>query len=286
MNILVTGGAGYIGSHACKALAAQGHVPITYDDLSRGNRWAVKWGPLLEGDIADAVRLRAALEQYRPAALMHFSAYAYVGESVEKPLLYYRNNFAATASLLHTLTEFGCIPMVFSSSCAVYGEPERLPIPEDHPQRPINPYGHSKLFVERMLADVATASGLSWMALRYFNAAGADPDGEIGEAHDPETHLVPLVLAAARRGVPVRIFGDDYDTRDGTCVRDYVDLSDIADAHVNALEHLHNGGERGTLNLAKARGFSVKEVIAAAEKVCGHAVRHEPAPRRPATRRS
>ena len=166
MNILVTGGAGYIGSHACKALAAKGHVPITYDDLSRGNRWAVKWGPLLEGDIADAVRLRAALEQYRPAALMHFSAYAYVGESVEKPLLDYRNNFAATASLLHTLTEFGCIPVVFSSSCAVYGEPERLPIPEDHPQRPINPYGHSKLFVERMLADVATASGLPWMALR------------------------------------------------------------------------------------------------------------------------
>ncbi len=281
MNILVTGGAGYIGSHACKALAAKGHVPITYDDLSRGNRWAVKWGPLLEGDIADATRLRAALEQYRPAALMHFSAYAYVGESVEKPLLYYRNNFAGTASLLHTLTEFGCIPVVFSSSCAVYGKPERLPIPEEHPQRPINPYGHSKLFVERMLADLRTASGLSWMALRYFNAAGADPNGEIGEAHEPETHLIPLVLAAARNGVPVRIFGDDYETSDGTCVRDYVHVADIADAHVNALEHLLNGGESEALNLANARGFSVKEVIAAAEKVCDCAVPHETAARRP-----
>jgi UDP-glucose-4-epimerase GalE len=281
MNILVTGGAGYIGSHVCKALAAKGHMPITYDDLSRGNRWAVKWGPLLEGEIADAARLRAALERYQPKALMHFSAYAYVGESVEKPILYYRNNFAATASLLDTLMGFGCIPVVFSSSCAVYGKPERLPIVEDHPQRPINPYGRSKLFVEHLLGDLAIACGLRWMALRYFNAAGADPDGEIGEAHDPETHLVPLVLAAARDGVPVRIFGDDYHTADGTCVRDFVHVTDIADAHVKALEHLLNGGESGAFNLANARGFSVREVIATAEKVCGRAVPQEIAARRP-----
>src|SRR6266849_139635 len=281
MNILVTGGAGYIGSHACKALAAKGHVPITYDDLSRGNRWAVKWGPLLEGDIADAVRLRAGLEQYQPAALMHFSAYAYVGESVEKPLLYYRNNFAATASLLHTLTEFGCIPVVFSSSCAVYGEPERLPIPEDHPQRPINPYGHSKLFVERMLADLATASGLCWMALRYFNASGADPDGEIGEAHDPETHLVPLVLATALgRRAQIDIYGTDYPTPDGSAVRDYIHVQDLAEAHVAALARLLGGGTSLAVNLGTGAGHSVREVIDAAERITGRRIARREMPRR------
>ena len=189
MNILVTGGAGYIGSHACKALAAKGYVPITYDNLSRGNAWAVKWGPFEHGDIADSQQLRAVLEKYRPRALMHFAAYAYVGESVEQPLLYYGNNFAGTAVLLQTVVDYQCIPVVFSSSCATYGVPERVPITEDHPQRPINPYGYSKLFVERMLADLNVACCLPWIALRYFNAAGADPRGEIGEAHDPETHL-------------------------------------------------------------------------------------------------
>src|SRR6266568_6476010 len=238
LNILVTGGAGYIGSHACKALAAAGYVPIAYDNLSRGNRWAVKRGPLEQGDIADPARVRAVLEKYRPAALMHFAAYAYVGESVEQPLLYYKNNFAGTAALLQTVLGFRTIPVVFSSSCASYGVPERVPIPEDHPQRPINPYGYSKLFIERMLADLNVASGLPWIALRYFNAAGADPDGQIGEAHDPETHLTPLVLAAALTGVPVRIFGNDYETPDGTCIRDYIHVSDIADAHLRALEHL------------------------------------------------
>ena len=281
MNILVTGGAGYIGSHACKALAAKGYVPITYDNLSRGNVWAVKWGPFEHGDIADSQQLRAVLEKYRPRALMHFAAYAYVGESVEQPLLYYGNNFAGTAVLLQTVVDYQCIPVVFSSSCATYGVPERVPITEDHPQRPINPYGYSKLFVERMLADLNVACCLPWIALRYFNAAGADPRGAIGEAHDPETHLIPLVLAAARTGAPVRIFGNDYDTVDGSCVRDYIHVSDIADAHVLALEYLLNGGSSCALNLANARGYSVKEVIAAAETVCGRTISSEIVARRP-----
>jgi UDP-glucose-4-epimerase GalE len=280
LNVLVTGGAGYIGSHACKALAAKSYVPITYDNLSRGNVWAVKWGPLEKGDIADGQQLRTVLEKYRPRALMHFAAYAYVGESVDQPLLYYGNNFAGTAVLLQTVVDHHRVPIIFSSSCATYGIPERVPIAEDHPQRPINPYGHSKLFVERMLADLNVACGLPWVALRYFNAAGADPDGEIGEAHTPETHLIPLVLTAARTGTPVRIFGDDYGTPDGTCVRDYVHVSDIADAHVQALEYLLNGGNSCALNLANARGYSVKEVIAAAETVCRCTIRSETAPRR------
>jgi UDP-arabinose 4-epimerase len=281
LNILVTGGAGYVGSHACKALAAKGYVPITYDNLSRGNIWAVKWGPLEKGDIADGQRIRAVLEKYRPRALMHFAAYAYVGESVEQPLLYYGNNFTGTAVLLQTAVDYHCIPIVFSSSCATYGLPERVPIAEDHPQHPINSYGHSKLFVERMLADLNVACGLPSIALRYFNAAGADPHGEIGEAHDPETHLIPLVLAAARAGTPVRIFGDDYDTADGSCVRDYIHVTDIADAHVQALEYLLNGGGSCALNLANERGCSVKEVIAAAETVCHRSIRSETAARRP-----
>lgn len=269
------------GSHACKALAAKGYVPITYDNLCRGNRWAVEWGPLEQGDIADENKVRAVLERYRPAALMHFAAYAYVGESVEQPLLYYGNNFAGTASLLKSIVGFQTIPVVFSSSCATYGVPERVPILEDLPQHPINPYGHSKLFVERMLADLNVACGLPWLALRYFNAAGADPNGEIGEAHDPETHLIPLVLAAARSGSPVKVFGNDYDTPDGSCVRDYIHVSDIADAHVRALEYLLNGGQSCALNLANAPGYSVMEVIAAAESICGRRIPWEPNPRRP-----
>jgi UDP-glucose-4-epimerase GalE len=281
VNILVTGGAGYIGSHACKALAAQGYTPISYDNLSRGNRWAVKWGPLEEGNISDKSRVRAVLEKYRPAALMHFAAYSYVGESVLHPLMYYENNFSGTAALLAAVLEFECLPIVFSSSCATYGVPNTLPISEDHPQHPINPYGCSKLFVEQMLRDLNAANGLKWVSLRYFNAAGADPDGEIGEAHDPETHLIPLILISTRAGVPFRIFGTDYDTPDGTCIRDFIHVSDIADAHVQALEHLLGGGESCALNLANARGFSVKEVVAAAERVSGRTVRLEIAARRP-----
>jgi UDP-arabinose 4-epimerase len=280
MNILVTGGAGYIGSHACKALAARGHLPITYDNLSRGNRWAVKWGPLEEGDIVDHRKVGSILEKYQPSAVMHFAAYAYVGESVQQPLLYYENNTAGTAMLLRAILNFRSVPVIFSSSCASYGVPERLPVSEDHPQRPINAYGHSKLFVECMLTDLGIAYGLPWVALRYFNAGGADPGGEIGEAHNPETHLIPVVLAAARTGTPVRIFGTDYDTPDGSCVRDYVHVSDIADAHVQALEYLLSGGSSCALNLANTRGYSVKEVIAAAEVVCERSICWEVAVRR------
>jgi UDP-glucose-4-epimerase GalE len=277
----VTGGAGYIGGHACKALAAQGHLPITYDNLSRGNRSAVRWGPFEEGDITDALKLRSVLEKYQPRAIMHFSAYACVAESVQRPLLYYENNFAGTAALLQTMMDYERIPVVFSSTCATYGIPEHVPIREDHPQTPINPYGWSKLFVERILADLSVACGLRWIALRYFNAAGADPKGEIGEMHDPETHLIPLILEAARMGTPVRIYEDDYPTIDGTCVRDYIHVSDIADAHVRALDYLLGGGDSCALNLANARGYSVKEVIAAAEKVCGRSIARQIMPRRP-----
>ena len=277
----MTGGAGYIGSHACKALATRGFMPITYDNLSRGNRWAVKWGPLEEGDIGDAGRVQTVLEKYKPIALMHFAAYAYVGESVELPLLYYKNNFTDTVTLLTSMLKFKCMPVVFSSTCASYGVPECIPISENHPQRPINPYGRSKLLVEWLLADLNVAYGLPWVSLRYFNAAGADPDGEIGEAHEPETHLIPLVISASRTGAEVQIFGCDYPTLDGTCVRDYIHVSDIADAHVRALTHLLQGGESCALNLANARGYSVKEVIATAEKVCGNTIRSKIEPRRP-----
>ncbi|MEA2981354.1 MAG: UDP-arabinose 4-epimerase [Alphaproteobacteria bacterium] len=272
LNILVTGGAGFIGSHACKALAKSGFHPITYDNLSRGHREAVKWGPLEVGDVADSGRLHAVLEQHQPAAVMHFAAYAYVGESVENPLLYYRNNVAGSAALLQAVIEYKPLPFVFSSTCATYGIPDKIPITEDHPQRPINPYGFSKLVVERMLADIAVSHQLPWVALRYFNAAGSDPENEIGEMHDPETHLIPLVLEAARSGLPVQIFGTDYDTPDGTCIRDYVHVTDIADAHVRALNHLLAAGESCAINLSNARGHSVKEVIETAENICKHTI--------------
>jgi UDP-arabinose 4-epimerase len=280
LNILVTGGAGYIGSHVCKLLAAKGYVPITFDNLSRGHRAAVKWGPLEIGNIENQQQLREVLELYRPTAVMHFAAFAYVGESVQKPLLYYRNNVAGSLALLETILEFRPLPLIFSSSCVTYGIPQSIPISEYHPQHPINPYGQSKLLVERMLADAGRAHGLPWIALRYFNAAGADPDRQIGEDHDPETHLIPLVLKAARDRTVVEIYGTDYDTPDGTCVRDYVHVVDIAEAHVRALEHLLRNGESTAVNLANARGYSVKEVIAMAERVCGCAISTTTASRR------
>lgn len=272
MHILVTGGAGYIGSHACKRLAAAGYTPVVYDNLSRGNRWAVKWGPFEYGDIADFSRLFQAFQTYRPVAVMHFAAFAYVGESVEHPLLYYINNVSGTAMLLNAVVRYGPIPVVFSSTCASYGIPEQLPISEEHPQRPINPYGYSKLFAEQLLRDAERAHGLRWISLRYFNAAGADPDGEIGEAHDPETHLIPLAIRAARKRDPLLIFGDDYETPDGSCVRDYIHVFDIAEAHVAAAKYLLGGGESRALNLANARGFSVKEVVRVTERVSGSTV--------------
>jgi UDP-glucose-4-epimerase GalE len=280
-NIIVTGGAGFIGSHACKALANAGYTPIVYDNLSRGHREAVKWGPLEVGDIGNVERVREMLERYQPEAIIHFAAYAYVGESVQHPLLYYRNNVAGSAALLQAIIDFKPLPIVFSSTCATYGVPKRIPLTESHAQQPINPYGYSKLVVEHMLQDLGTSNRLPWVALRYFNAAGSDPDGEIGEAHEPETHLIPLVLQAALGGAPVQIFGTDYDTPDGTCIRDYVHVNDLADAHIRALRYLLNGGESCALNLANANGYSVKDVIVAAERVCNRKIPVNLAPRRP-----
>jgi UDP-arabinose 4-epimerase len=269
-NILVTGGAGYIGSHACKALAQAGYTPIAYDNLVYGHREAVRWGPLEVADIADRARLDAVIAQYRPEAVMHFAAYAYVGESVQDPAKYYRNNVAGTLTLLEALVHHGIRHIVFSSTCATYGIPERTPIDEDHPQHPINPYGASKLMIERMLQDFDAAYALRSVSLRYFNAAGADPDGEIGEDHDPETHLIPLALQAALgQREALQVFGTDYPTPDGSCIRDYIHVTDLAQAHVQALDYLANGGVTTALNLGTGRGHSVLEVIEAARKVTG-----------------
>jgi len=281
-TILVTGGAGYIGSHACKALAASGYVPVVVDNLSTGHRWAVRWGPLVETDIADKRRMSETVERFRPRAVIHFAAHAYVGESVHKPREYFDNNVARTLSLLDALLDSGVDKIVFSSSCATYGIPDELPIAEDHAQRPINPYGDSKLFVEKMLRWYAGAYGLGYTCLRYFNAAGADPDGEIGEDHTPETHLIPLVIGAALgKAPPLEIFGTDYDTPDGTAVRDYVHVSDLADAHVRAVERLLAGGDNTALNLGTGRGYSIREVVAAVESISGTRVPAVDGPRRP-----
>lgn len=280
-KVLVTGGAGYIGSHACKAISQAGYQPIVYDSLVTGHRWAVKWGPLEVGDIADRFRLDEVIEKHQPSAVMHFAAFAYVGESVEVPVKYYRNNVAGTLTLLEAMRDHDVRKMIFSSTCSTYGVPQHMPIKEDHPQTPINPYGMSKLMVERMLEDCAAAHGLQSIVLRYFNAAGADPDGEIGEVHDPETHLIPLTLdVAAGNRDEITIFGDDYATADGTCVRDYIHVSDLAQAHVLALqelEHVAKGALRveydnpdtKAYNLGNGHGFSVKQVIEMAEMVTG-----------------
>lgn len=282
MKILVTGGAGYIGSHACKALALAGYTPISYDNLVYGHRWAVKWGPLEEGDISDRDRLNKVIAKYQPAAVMHFAAYAYVGESVQDPGKYYRNNVAGTLTLLEAMRDHGVNKFIFSSTCATYGVPESVPIREDHPQHPINPYGASKLMIERMLQDFDAAHGLRSISLRYFNAAGADPDCEIGEAHHPETHLIPLVLGAAAGIRPaIIVFGDDYDTPDGTCIRDYIHVTDLADAHVLALKALELGTRTKAYNLGNGQGFSVKQVIATAEAVTKKKVPVEMSERRP-----
>jgi UDP-arabinose 4-epimerase len=280
-NILVTGGAGYIGSHACKALARAGYLPIAYDNLVYGHREAVRWGPLVEGDLGDAARLADTLARHEVAAIMHFAAFAYVGESMEKPQLYFRNNVVNTLALLDAMLAAGLRHIVFSSSCATYGTPARVPITEDTPQRPVNPYGESKLICERAIHWYGEAYGMKYAALRYFNASGADPDGEIGEAHDPETHLVPLVLATALgRRVQIDIYGTDYPTPDGSAVRDYIHVQDLAEAHVAALGHLLAGGASLALNLGTGAGHSVREVIAAAERVTGRRITRREMPRR------
>ncbi len=280
-SILVTGGAGYIGSHACKALARAGHRPVVLDNLSRGHRRAVRWGPLVEADLADRDRVAAALAEHRVSAVMHFAAYAYVGESVADPALYYRNNLGGALSLLDAMRAAGVDKIVFSSTCATYGVPERTPIAETAPQLPVNPYGETKLAIERALRWYGEAYGLRSVSLRYFNAAGADPEGEIGELHTPETHLVPLVLEAALGQRPaIDVFGLDYPTPDGAAIRDYIHVQDLAAAHLRALEHLGAGGASAALNLGTGRGHSVLEVIAAAEAVSGRKIPWRAAPRR------
>jgi UDP-glucose-4-epimerase GalE len=279
--VLVTGGAGYIGSHACKALAAAGYRPVTYDNLSIGNRWAVRWGPLERGDILDTTRLHEVFRAHRPVGVLHFAALALVGESMQAPGLYYRTNVAGAVNVLDACRIHGVPAFVFSSTCAIYGTPERMPIAEDAPARPINPYGASKLMVERILDDYDMAYGLRHVALRYFNAAGADPEAGIGEARDVETHLVPLALdAILGRRPPLQVFGDDYPTADGTAVRDYIHVSDLAEAHVRALGLLLAGDASCKLNLGTGHGYSVRQVLDAAAAVAGRPVPHAIAPRR------
>jgi UDP-arabinose 4-epimerase len=268
MRVLVTGGAGYIGSHTAKALAQAGHEPVTFDDLSEGHRWAVRWGPLIEGGLSNASLLRETLERHSIEAVIHFAASAYVGVSMRDPRHYFANNVVNTLGLLNAMQDVGVDTIVFSSSCATYGEPQSVPIVESHPQRPVNPYGESKLFAEKALKWYGRAYGLRWTALRYFNAAGADPDHETGEVHDPETHLIPLVLEAADGRRPhVDIYGTDYPTPDGTAIRDYIHVSDLARAHVLALEYLDSGSDSTAVNLGTGSGFSVREVVEAAERV-------------------
>jgi len=281
-RVLVTGGAGYIGSHTCKALARAGHEPVVYDSLEYGFRDFVRWGPLEEGSTHDRARLAAVIARYKPDAVMHFAAYIAAGESVVNPGKFYWNNTAGSLCLLQAMQEAGLAQMVFSSTAAVYGNPLRTPIDEDHPLVPINPYAHSKLFVEQMLHDFGAAHGLRAVALRYFNAAGADPDGELGECHEPETHLIPLALRAALgTGQPLTVFGADYDTPDGTPIRDYIHVSDLAAAHVAALAHLMAGGESATVNLGVGKGYSVREVLTATARVLGREVPTVEGPRRP-----
>jgi UDP-arabinose 4-epimerase len=257
-------------------------VPIAYDNLAFGHPWAVKWGPLERGDILDRARLDEVFQLYSPSAVMHIAAFAYVGESVQDPAKYYRNNVVGSLTLLEAMREHGVGQIVFSSTCATYGIPRTVPIPDDHPQNPINPYGTSKLTVERMLKDFDTAYGLRSISLRYFNAAGADPEGEIGEDHNPETHLIPLVLEAASEKRPnVTIYGTDYDTPDGTCIRDYIHVFDLADAHVLALEALGSGCISANFNLGTGSGFSVREVIHRATEITGCKIPVVEGPRRP-----
>ena len=272
-SILIVGGAGYIGSQAAKLVAAAGHRPVVFDNLVYGHRWAVKWGPLIEGDLAEPQTIRRAIEAHAITAVIHFAAYTYVGESMTDPGKYFRNNVTGTINLLDAMVATGVRDIVFSSTAAIYGEPQQNLISEDHPQRPVNAYGETKLTVERMLDWYGRAHGLRHAALRYFNAAGADPDGELGEEHAPESHLIPLAIAAAQgRGGPLSLFGTDYPTPDGTAVRDYIHVADLAEAHLRALAVLDDGAPELRLNLGTGRGSSVREVIRAVERASGRAV--------------
>ena len=281
MKILITGGAGYIGSHTAKALSRAGFEPVALDNLSIGHEWAVRWGPLVRCDLSERARVSEAISAHKIEAVIHFAAYAYVGESVQDPRKYFRNNVTNTLNLLDAMLDTGVRRVIFSSTCATYGDPVAMPIAEDHVQRPVNPYGESKLFVEKVLRWYQSAYGLQWAALRYFNVAGADVDGEIGEDHDPETHLVPLAIQTALGLHPeLTVFGTDYATPDGTAIRDYVHVADVADAHVRALVYLLDGGQSIALNLGSGNGSSVREIVAAVERISGRAVRIREAARR------
>ena len=281
MNVLVVGGAGYIGSHMVKLLLDRGHGVTTLDDLSGGHREAVLGGEFVRGDVGDAAALDALFARQRFDGVMHFASFIQVGESVREPAMYYRNNVGNTLRLLEAMAQHGVRRFIFSSTAAVFGEPDYTPIDEAHARRPINPYGRTKAMVEDALADFDHAYGLKSVSLRYFNAAGADPDGFLGEAHSPETHLIPLVLQAAAGTRPaIAVFGRDYPTPDGTCVRDYIHISDLCEAHLLALERLAAGAPSAAYNLGNGAGFSVQEVISTAGRVTGRAVPVQDAPRR------
>lgn len=281
-RILICGGAGYIGSHAAKALRLAGREPIVFDDLTSGSEHAVRWGPLVKGDVRNADALRAAIREYRPDAVMQFAARIEVGEGEKDPAHFYDNNVAGTLNLVRVMMEEGVNNLVFSSTCAIYGDPERLPLTEDLPKRPVSTYGRSKWMTEQMLEDISRAQGLNFAALRYFNAAGADSDGEIGEEHDPETHLIPNALkAAVGLGGPMKLFGTDYPTPDGTCIRDFIHVTDLAEAHVLAADKLGAGGSSLQLNLGAGNACTVLEVLKAVERATGRKVPVEVSPRRP-----
>jgi len=280
--VLVTGGAGYVGSHACKALARAGYLPVVLDNLQRGQGSAVRFGPLIEADVGDSATVSAALREYAPCGVIHFAAFAYVGESVQAPGMYWRNNVEQGIRLLSAISDYGRIPVLISSSCATYGIPEAIPVAEQAPQRPINPYGESKLALERCLQDFTRASALNGLSLRYFNAAGADPDGELGEVHEPEPHLIPrAMLAAAGKLEALDVYGNDWPTADGSCIRDYVHVHDLALAHRVALECLLAGKTLApAYNLGTGKGHSVFEVIHAVERVSGRSVPYRVSKRR------
>lgn len=280
-KVLVTGGAGYIGSHVVKMLSDAGYSVVVFDNFSEGHREAVQDQTVVEGDLNDSRRLEEAFTHHRWDAVMHFASSCYVGESVQDPEKYYQNNVAGFLNLIAVMRRLGVKDIIFSSTAAVYGTPLRVPIEESHPLQPINPYGFTKFVIENILRDFAQAYGLRYASLRYFNAAGADPSGLLGESHNPEPHLIPRVLAAAAGRLPhVEIFGSDYPTPDGTCIRDYVHVKDLAQAHVAALNHLFGGGENVVLNLGNSRGYSVKEIVWAAERVTGKKIPVVHSPRR------
>ena len=282
-TVLITGGAGFIGSHTCKALAAKGFEPVAFDDLSRGHADLVRWGPLVQGDILDLDALNAAFKRHRPGAVIHFAALAYVGESMSRPLVYYRVNIVGLLNVVEAMMRYDVRTIVFSSSCATYGIPDDLPIVENAPQRPINPYGRSKLAGEQILTDLHKSEGIEVAILRYFNAAGADPEGELVERHNPETHLIPLAIdAATGQGPPLQLFGTDYPTADGTCERDFVHVSDLAAAHVDALQYLISSGSSSlTLNLGTGKANSIRSIVEAVERVTNSTVPVIHAPHRP-----